>query len=426
MKTELMVETHPQPTGDVIVRALLRIAGEAPKSDGRVPLNLSLVLDRSGSMSGEPLEAVKKAAAGLIKRLYPEDVVSVVAFDDQVETMANPGTADDQAGLLDALSRIETRGMTNLSGGWLQGRALVQEYLNREGVNRVILLTDGMANEGITDTPTLTQLCRTARESGVITTTVGVGPGYSEDLLREMADAGSGSSYYIESLDQSVGVFEEELEGLLSIAAQNLTVRIRPLQGAAVATVHHSYPAVDEGNDVLRLSVGDLYAREPREVLTDVLVPVEALAGQEGDVALDVVELVVEADVWEEDGSMERRTVTLPVTFRPAEGAVAHPEVTRVFTLLEAARVRREAMERGDRGDVGGAVQTLRENVVLFKNANLDDEALAEEIRDLEALAETLEHQNAMSHEDRKYMEMKSRMYSRSQRSSGDRVRRGE
>jgi hypothetical protein len=105
---------------------------------------------------------------------------------------------------------------------------------------------------------------------------------------------------------------------------------------------------------------------------------------------------------------------------------VSHPEVTRVFTLLEAARVRREAMERGDRGDVGGAVQTLRENVVLFKHAGLDDEALAEEIRDLEALAETLEHQQVMSLEDRKYMEMKSRMYSRSQRSSGDRVRRGE
>ncbi|HSG48904.1 MAG TPA: VWA domain-containing protein, partial [Longimicrobiales bacterium] len=334
MKTSLLVETHPIPAGH-LVRALLRIEGDAPSDDRRVPLNLSLVLDRSGSMGGGKLEAVKRAARDLIKRLHPTDRVSVVAFDHEVTTVANPGTAAEQPELLHALMGIQTGGTTNLSGGWLQGRALIQEHHDAEGVNRVVLLTDGLANQGITDRPTLRKLCAQALESRVTTTTVGVGGGYDEELLGEMAEAGGGSTYYIERLDQAGGIFEEELEGLLSISAQNLTVSLRPRDAVKVATVHHSYPSHAHDNGTLTLTVGDLYAREPREVLADFMVLPERVAGAPaGETALPVVDLVVEADCWTEGGAMERRKIFLPVTFEPANGAVTHPEVHKVFTLL--------------------------------------------------------------------------------------------
>jgi Ca-activated chloride channel family protein len=181
MKTSLLVETHPHTHGHL---------GEAPAEDGRIPLNLSFVLDRSGSMMGGKLEAVKRAARDLIQRLHPDDVVSVVSFDDLVDTVAQPGTTADQTGLLDALMGIQCGGTTNLSGGWLQGRALVQEHHQADGVSRVILLTDGLANVGITDGDTLRQLCGQALESRVTTTTVGVGEGFDEDLLAGMAQAG--------------------------------------------------------------------------------------------------------------------------------------------------------------------------------------------------------------------------------------------
>ncbi|UCC24498.1 MAG: VWA domain-containing protein [Gemmatimonadales bacterium] len=425
MKTSLLVEAHPHSHGH-LVRALLRIEGEARDDEQRVPLNLSLVLDRSGSMCGDKLEAVKRAARDLIQRLHPSDVVSVVAFDDEVRTVAEPGTADDQAGLTHALMGIECGSTTNLSGGWLQGRALVQQHHQAEGVNRLVLLTDGLANVGITDPETLRRLCAQALESRVTTTTVGVGEGFDEDLLAGMADAGGGTSYYIERLDQAGGVFEEELEGLLSIAAQNLTVSIRPRDAVAVATVHHSYPA-DAGPDrTLRLSVGDLYAREPREVLADFLVSPERVAGAEpGETELPVVDLVVEADVWKEDGAMERQKVSLPVTFEPGKGAVSHPEVTKVFTLLEAARARREAVERGDQGDVGGAALSLRAVARVMAAAAPDDPEVREEVEDLERMADTLEAQDAMHSMDRKYMAAKQRLYSTSRRSSGDRLSRG-
>jgi hypothetical protein len=150
MKTSLFLE-HETDAAGITVRALLRVAGDPPPAEGRIPLNLSLVLDRSGSMTGEPLEAAKDAARHLLRRLRPEDTASVVAFGSDVTTVAEPATGEDQAHLPAQIRAIETEGMTNLSGGWLRGRELVAQHLEEDGVNRVILLTDGHANEGVTD-----------------------------------------------------------------------------------------------------------------------------------------------------------------------------------------------------------------------------------------------------------------------------------
>jgi Mg-chelatase subunit ChlD len=463
MKTSLHVETHPHTSGH-LVRALLRIEGEPPVDESgerrRVPLNLSLVLDRSGSMGGGKLEAVKLAARDLVRRLHPKDRVSVVSFDDDVTTVAEPGTADQQPALLGALMGLQTGGCTNLSGGWLQGRALAQVHHDAEGVNRVILLTDGLANQGITDPATLRGLCAQALTARVTTTTVGVGADYDEELLAAMAEAGGGCTYYIERLDQAGGVFEEELEGLLSIAAQNVTVSLRPRAAAKVSMVHHSYPAQAGPDNTLTLSIGDLYPREPLELLADFLVAPhpggvaansenpagrtgvansEHAAGRTGvansagqgdvtevpDVGVQpVVDLVVEADVWMHDGGLERRRISLPVTFEPGRGAVSHPEVQKVFILLQAARARNEAIDRGDRGEVLGAVTALRQSAAAMYAAAPGDFEVRQEVVELQALADSLEAQEEMSAMDRKFMYAKQQMMSRSRKSAGGKLRR--
>lgn len=421
MNTSFMLETHPSPAGH-IVRALLRIEGEAPSDDARIPLNLAFVLDRSGSMAGGKLEAVKCAARDLIQRLHPDDRVSVVAFDDAVQTVARSGSADEQQGLLRNLMAIGPGGCTNLSGGWLQGRALVQDALQRDGVNRVVLLTDGLANAGITDPSILRQLCSDALGARVSTTTVGVGAGYDENLLGDLAEAGGGFTYYIERLDQTGSIFEEELEGLLSIAAQNLTVRIRPQSGASLITAHHTYPSTIETGGVLALTLGDLYAREPGELLVDFEVPASSNPTEGERIA--IAEVSIEADVWAADGAFERQVITLPVEFDPTLGAVSHPEVTRVFTLLEAARARREAVALGDRGDAAGAAEVLEDAALALELSDLDDPSVAAEVGDLRQMAQTLSVQETMSVIDRKYMYAKERAYSRNRRGAGDRLER--
>src|SRR4051812_21006343 len=124
----------------------------------RTPINVSLVLDRSGSMTGTPLEAAKQAAARFASFLTPVDRLSIVVFDDAVATIFGPAAGGDPAAV-DAIGRIVAGGSTNLSGGWLKGRKLVEGGA-LEGTNRVVLLTDGQANVGIVEPAKLVGLAR--------------------------------------------------------------------------------------------------------------------------------------------------------------------------------------------------------------------------------------------------------------------------
>ncbi|HUF74705.1 MAG TPA: VWA domain-containing protein, partial [Longimicrobiales bacterium] len=124
MKTSVLLDHEPVADGGFLVRALLRLDGEAPGAGDRVPLNLSLVLDRSGSMSGAPLAAARDAACQLVRRLRTEDTVSVVAYDDRVSIVARPATGEHQEHLPDYIAAIRSGGTTNLSGGWLAAREL--------------------------------------------------------------------------------------------------------------------------------------------------------------------------------------------------------------------------------------------------------------------------------------------------------------
>src|SRR5690606_15292142 len=168
MKTEILLDYDRAPNGtDYVVRALLRIHGEAPERAERTPLNVGIVLDRSGSMHGAPLEYAKDAAALLVRRLSPDDVVSIVAYDDKVMTVAEPETGEAQHDLTERIARIVSGGSTNLSGGWLRGRDFVALDTRDVASRRVILLTDGLANVGITDPERLVGLCAQAREQGI-------------------------------------------------------------------------------------------------------------------------------------------------------------------------------------------------------------------------------------------------------------------
>lgn len=418
MKTTVLLDHEPVADGGWMVHALLRLEGEAPVDRDRVPLNLSLVLDRSGSMHGSKLHAARRAAAMLTRRLAPQDTVSVVTFDDEVDVVAHPATGEAQGELPALIDSIECGGTTNLSGGWLRGRDLVADNLREGGVNRVILLTDGRANVGLTEPGQLIGLAQQGARVGVSTTTIGFGADYDEDLLQAMADAGQGGTYYIEKEDQASGVFEEELEGLLSIAAQNVRVTVQPGAHADSVKVLHQYPSHAEG-DVLTLEVGDLYAREPRRILMAFLIPPDrGTVGADADVA----HLTVTAHVITAEGGVELHNVAIPVTLSPTEGGKAEPEIRKEILLVEAARLRQEALEARDRGDFGGAADallTFRQSAAAF----LHDGDVAEEMRDLESMAMSFEDER-VSAADIKYMKQRAYSAHRSRRESLDRYRR--
>jgi Ca-activated chloride channel family protein len=401
MQTTILLDHEPVPQGHV-VRALLRLEGDVVASSARRALNVALVLDRSGSMAGPKLAAARAAAAQLVRRLAPTDVASVVAFDDEVLVVADPATGAAQADLPRRIEHIQSGGSTNLSGGWLRGRELVHGGLAAEAIHRVVLLTDGRANVGITDRDTLVGLCTQARAQGIGTTTIGFGADYDEHLLRALAEAGGGNLFYIESPDQAAAVFADELEGLFGISAQNLRVQIAPADTVTLAAVHHDYPRTTQADGTLSLDLGDLYAREPKTLLCEFLLPDVTAAA---DVA--VATLVVSADVVSATG-VEHRTINLPVTVSLAEGPRVDADVQRELLLLASARARREAIEAEQRGDFRAARERLQAAGAQLRSSAFAGESLvAEDAADLDAVAMRLGEEPA-SPSDLKYLHQRS------------------
>lgn len=405
------------------VRALITLEGQAPATTGaRVPLNLSLVLDRSGSMHGEKLAAARDAAAFLVRRLAPEDRVTVVAYDGDVMTVADEHTP--RAAVAHLIQQIEPGGSTNLSGGWLRGRELVAaraEKARKGAMNRVLLLTDGQANMGITDPQKLTGLCASAARTGVTTTTVGFGADYDEALLRAMADAGGGSTYYIERPDQAPGVFEEEIEGLLSLAAQNVAIEVRPSNAVQLTTVWHDYPStpIPHGR---RIEVGDIYAREPKSLLLEFFVPTLGDTAGAGDA--DIAALRVTADVLTAEGGVAHQTVTLPVRSPLSPAGQSDPVVQEELLLVKTARAREESLRRREAGDDDAAGDVLRGMAAELRACPTSTSPLiSEQAADLETMALRLE-QARFDSADAKYVAQRAYNTHRAKRQYEDKLRR--
>jgi Ca-activated chloride channel family protein len=379
------------------VGLLVTVAGEAaPK---RAPINVALVLDRSGSMTGPPLAAAKEAAIRFVRFLGKDDRLTVVAFDDQVCTIFGPAPAGDDAAA-DEIARVVEGGSTNLSGAWLAGRAHVADALG-DGVNRVVLLTDGMANVGIVEPSRLVELARGAATQRVSTTCIGFGAEFNEDLLHAMVSAGGGNYWYVERDDQMAGIFDEEIEGLVALAAQNLEVEVRlSSPGVAGVSLLQSYPVNRTADGHYRVSLGDLYATSPR--VLGLLFHVEDV-GRLGEMRIAEVRLA--ADLVRPDG-IEHQLIALPVVANLDRADHVQLEVERTFVRFEAARAREEAVRRADAGDLDGAAQALRHGAAALHPFR-SDPALAEEAEDLTAEADRLESRRYEA-QDRKYYQARA------------------
>ena len=428
-----------------IVRALLELKGKAPTPDNRIPLNLAVVLDRSGSMAGDKLAAARDAAAMLVQRLHPDDIVSVVAYDDEVTTVAEPATGGAQASLPTLIKHIEPGGSTNLSGGWLRGRELVARGTRGGGVNRIMLLTDGLANCGITDSAQLLGLCRTACAAGITTTTIGFGADYDEKLLRGMADAGGASTWYIERPDQAADVFAEELEGLLTLSAQTVSLEIRPSDSVTLTAIRHQYPTTTLGTGGARLELGDVYAREPKSVLVEFFVPgipssranaseasgIRGIAGVlvEGPADVAIAHITLTAHVLTDAGGVERQEIVFPITTCLTSDSHTEPEVRREMLLLDAAKAREDALRLRDEGDLGTAAGLLRDlsarlAVAPEEYGSVVAAELREQSADLMSMADAFAAEN-VSAQDAKYLAQRAYNAHRGKRAYEEKLSRG-
>jgi Ca-activated chloride channel family protein len=376
--------------GEHDVHAMLELSVPAlADAEARPPLRLALVLDRSGSMGGAKLAIAKRCAAWLASRLRPEDELALVDYDDEVRLLAPLAPARERE-LLRVLGAVQAGGQTNLSGGWLKGVEQLRGA-DGDGGRTLLLLTDGLANVGITEPDALVALARGARDEGVATTTIGFGDDFDEELLTAFADAGGGNAHWAATPDAAPAIFAQELEGLTRLVAQNVSVEIRPREQVEVLAVLNEYPqtAVPGG---VQIALGDAYGGERRRIVFGLHVPYLGAHG-----VVHVADLVLRyVSVGDE---IAHRELTVPVTVNAvsaAEAAAAAPdgEVREEVLVLKAARAREDAVRLADAGRPEDAKRLFLATASELRAGGLAGEA--------EALLSALPAVDAYSAADRK------------------------
>jgi len=219
---DVLLRGSPQ---EVVVKIDLSAITDRQKHR-RTPLNLAMVLDKSGSMTGAKLEKTKQAAMQLVDRLAPNDVFSLVIFSDNVRVLVPAQKVEDREALKEKIESIEAGGSTALFAGVKDGARQIQEYFSSKRINRVILLSDGLANVGPSSPRDLRQLGRQLAESGISVTTIGVGDDYNEDLMAGLAEASDANYYYVQDTEKLPEIFAKELGELLTVAARDVRIEI--------------------------------------------------------------------------------------------------------------------------------------------------------------------------------------------------------
>ena len=386
MKTRVTFDYPKIPEGRAMtVRALLKVEAESPAGRRR-PLNIGVVLDRSGSMHGSKIEYVKQATQSLAERLGREDTFSLTIFDNVIETIVPPRKMGEGTGTLRSeLDRIHPRSNTDLCGGYLEGCERVLSARGNEALDRVVLLTDGLANVGITDPVQIASLAGERADRGIVTSTIGVGADYSEHLLGRMAEAGGGNTYFLQSAVEVEEVLEEELGGLLSLAGEGLKVRFEPSVEGVRAEQLNAYRVASDGAWVL----GDVYGNHAKVLVLELSIPAIPVRDRIRCGRLHL------SCTLTSDGGRKEFTETLPIDLdvvleKEFAAQTIDPEVTLRAVELKVAAARTKAWELANRGDFEGASKVLNDCAAALEKLGSADPAVAKQLEALRLEAERL------------------------------------
>lgn len=254
------------------------LTGAALPAGERPPVNLALVLDRSGSMTGDRIARARAAAIAAVRRLDERDYVSVVVFDDRIDVLAGAQTASpaNKEAIVEKLSTVEARGSTAIFGGVSAGVSELRKNLARNLVNRLILLSDGQANVGPSSPEELGHLGASLFKEGITASTMGVGLGYNENLMAALAARSDGNTYFIENSDDLPRIFNAELGDAFQVAARDVKLVVR-FDGAHPVELIGRDGRIEDGT--VSVDFNQIYSSQEKYVLVRTEFPV----GRDGE-----------------------------------------------------------------------------------------------------------------------------------------------
>ncbi len=248
----------------------------------RTPVNVAIVIDRSGSMQGEKIAKAREAAVLAVDRLNADDIVSVVAYNDTVSVLVPATKASDKDAIRSGIERLSAGGSTALFAGVSKGAEEVRKFISNNRVNRVILISDGLANVGPSSTGALADLGASLAKERISVTTIGLGLDYNEDLMTQLARKSDGNSGFAQSSADLVRLMQAEFGDVLAVVAQEFVVRIDCADGIRPVRVLGRDAEISGGT--VRVQINQLNAGQEKYVLLEVELPATS-AGRVLDVA---------------------------------------------------------------------------------------------------------------------------------------------
>ena len=347
-------------TGKAVIKVALQPAVILRDAANRPPANVSIVLDRSSSMSGQKIEQAKEAAVQAVRRLGAKDIVSLVAYSSQAQTIIPAQPVRNPEAFVALIRNIRSGGSTALYAGVNQGASEIRKNLGKKYFHRVILLSDGMANIGPSSPDDLARLGRALIKEDISVSAVGLGQGYNEDLMTKLAQEGQGNLYFAESAQELPGIFDAEIGDALSVVARKTVIRIELAEGVRPLRLIGRKGEINDNQ--VEVQINQLYGGQEKFALLEVEVSAGKANGNKNlaQVAVEFEDALSGKAVSEE--------AAIACSFSKEEEKVAastNQKVAEAYVDNQVAEAKERAIALADKGQHKEAVKELRK-VNLF------------------------------------------------------------
>jgi len=338
----------------VVLKVGLSAEQESTKRE-RLPLNIAIVLDKSGSMgSDQKIEKAKQGVFEIIERLNEGDIISVIVYDNSPRVLIPAQALNDKSELINLVSQVYASGSTALYGGIELGAEELRKHMSDYCLNKIILLSDGLANVGPQSTEDLASLGRMLNEEGVLVSTIGVGLDYNEDLMTALAEASGGNSYFARDSYELPKIFAEEINEAMTVVAKNIKVYIDTEKDIKPLDIIGRPGEV--GDKYFESQINALYGKNEKYALFEMQVP-KAAHGVSKAVANVRVEYTDPST-----GKVVRSSQKIKVQYHKDAGFISSKEdknILKEAALTKTSEIKNQAIKLADEGKYGAAADYL-------------------------------------------------------------------